>query len=118
MYGQGCERRPHVFPQEVYNFNLLPQPDHKRPGMINLQQYYLEAFEVKRAQELPNLDLRFKNKVVSVAPQGDGATLQVETPDGIYSIETDWLVVADGARSNIRRMMALDIEGKIFKDRF
>ncbi len=104
--------------QEVYNFNLLPQPDHKRPGMINLQQYYLEEFEIKRAQELPNLDLRFKNKVVSVAPQGDGATLQVETPDGIYSIETDWLVVADGARSNIRRMMALDIEGKIFKDRF
>jgi len=104
--------------QEVYNFNLLPQADHKRPGMINLQQYYLEEFEVTRAKKLPNLDLRFKNKVVSVTPQGDGATLQVETPDGIYSLETDWLVVADGARSGIRRMMALDIEGKIFKDRF
>ncbi len=104
--------------QEVYNFNLLPQADHKRPGMINLQQYYLEEFEVKRAQELPNLDLRFKNKVVSVKPQGDGATMQVETPDGVYTLETDWLVVADGARSSIRRMMNLDIEGKIFKDRF
>jgi len=104
--------------QEVYNFNLRPQPDHKRPGMINLQQYYLEEFEVKRAQELPNLDLRFKNKVVSVTPQGNGATLQVETPDGIYTLETDWLVVADGARSGIRRMMNLDIDGKIFKDRF
>ena len=45
--------------QEVYNFNLLPQSDHKRPGMINLQQYYLEEFEVKRAIERPNLDLRF-----------------------------------------------------------
>lgn len=104
--------------QEVYNFNLLPQPDHKRPGMINLQQYYLEEFEVKRAAELPNLDLRFKNKVVAVMPQGDGATLQVETPDGIYTLETDWLVVADGARSGIRRMMGLEIEGKVFMDRF
>jgi len=104
--------------QEVYNFNLLPQADHKRPGMINLQQYYLEEFEVKRAQELPNLDLRFKNKVLSVTPQGDGATLQVETPDGVYTMEADWLVVADGARSGIRRLMNLDIEGKIFKDRF
>ena len=46
------------------NFNLLPQPDHKRPGMINLQQYYLEEFEIARAKELPNLDLRFRNKVV------------------------------------------------------
>ncbi|WP_114969082.1 FAD-dependent oxidoreductase [Rhodoferax ferrireducens] len=104
--------------EEVYNFNLRPQDEHKRPGMINLQQYYLEEFEIKRAQELSNLDLRFKNKVLSVSPDGQGATLQVETPDGIYSLETDWLIVADGARSGIRRMMNLEIDGKIFMDRF
>ena len=104
--------------EEVYNFNLRPQDDHKRPGMINLQQYYLEEYEITRAKTLPNLDLRFKNKVVSVTPDGDGATLQVETPDGIYSLETDWLIVADGARSGIRRMMNLEIDGKIFMDRF
>jgi 3-(3-hydroxy-phenyl)propionate hydroxylase len=104
--------------EEVYNFNLRPQDDHKRPGMINLQQYYLEEYEITRAKELDNLDLRFKNKVVSVNPEGDGATLQVETPDGIYSLETDWLIVADGARSGIRRMMNLEVDGKVFMDRF
>jgi len=104
--------------EEVYNFNLRAQDDHKRPGMINLQQYYLEEFEIKRAQELPNLDLRFKSKVLSLTQDGQGATLQVETPDGIYSLETDWLVVADGSRSGIRRMMDLEIDGKIFMDRF
>jgi 3-(3-hydroxy-phenyl)propionate hydroxylase len=60
----------------------------------------------------------FKNKVVSVQPHGNGATLQVETPDGIFDIETDWLIVADGARSPIRRMLNLEIDGKIFMDRF
>ncbi|MDO8771393.1 MAG: FAD-dependent oxidoreductase [Burkholderiaceae bacterium] len=104
--------------EEVYNFNLRPEDDHKRPGMINLPQYYLEEFEVTRAQELINLDMRFKNKVVSVHPDGNGATLQIETPDGIYSLDTDWLIVADGARSSIRRMMNLEIEGKVFMDRF
>jgi 3-(3-hydroxy-phenyl)propionate hydroxylase len=104
--------------EEVYNFNLLPQPDHKRPGMVNLQQYYLEEFLVTRAQQLPNIDLRWKNKVVSVQQGVDKVTLQVETPDGIYAIETDWLIVADGARSSIRKMMNLEIEGKIFMDRF
>jgi len=104
--------------KEVYNFNLLPQPDHKRPGMINLQQYYLEEFMIRRALELPNLDLRFKNRVVSVAPRADGVALQVETPDGIYAIDTDWLIAADGAKSSIRKMMNLEIEGKIFMDRF
>ena len=103
---------------EVYSFNLLPQPGHKRPGMINLQQYYLEEYAVARARELSNLDLRFCNKVVAVQADGRGASLQVETPDGTYSLQADWLVVADGARSPIRRMMNLDIEGKVFKDRF
>ncbi len=103
---------------EVFNFNLLPQPDFKRPGMVNLQQYYLEEYEIKRAKELPNLDLRFCNKVVSVSPESNGATLKVETPDGIYTLETDWLIVADGARSSIRRMLNLEIDGKVFMDRF
>ena len=104
--------------EEVYNFNLQPQADHKRPGMINLQQYYLEEYEVRRAKELSNLDLRFKSKVVSVDSDAQGATLQVETPEGSYTLETDWLIVADGARSSIRRMMGLEIDGKVFMDRF
>ena len=103
---------------EVYHFNLRPQDDHKRPGMINLQQYYLEEFLIRRARELANLDLRFKNKLVSLSQDAEAVTLQVQTPDGIYRLQTDWLVAADGARSGIRRMMGLEMEGKVFMDRF
>ncbi|BAL26640.1 FAD-dependent oxidoreductase [Azoarcus sp. KH32C] len=104
--------------QEVFNFNLCPEPDHHRPGMINLQQYYLEEYLVRRAQSLENIDLRWKNNVIAVTDHGDHVSLRVETPDGAYSIDADWLIVADGARSPIRHMMGLDIEGKIFMDRF
>ena len=38
--------------EEVYRFNLVPDVGHKRPGMINLQQYYLEETLVSRAREL------------------------------------------------------------------
>ena len=103
---------------EVFNFNLCPEPDHHRPGMINLQQYYLEDYLVQRARKLPNLEMRFKNNVISVVPGDDKVTVRVETPDGPYSLTTDWLVVADGARSPIRTMLGLDIDGKIFMDRF
>ena len=44
--------------------------------------------------------------------------LQVETPDGLFAIEADWLVAADGARSPIRRMLGLEVDGRIFMDRF
>ncbi|MDP1613878.1 MAG: FAD-dependent oxidoreductase [Sulfuritalea sp.] len=104
--------------QEVYNFNLVPEPDHHRPGMVNLQQYYLEEYMATRAASRPNLELRWKNKVVSVTRTGKTVTLKVETEDGFYTVETDWLIAADGARSPIRRMLGLEVEGKIFMDRF
>jgi len=109
--------RTFVREREVYSFNLRPQPDHKRPGMINLQQYYLEELLVKRC-EAAGVEPRWKNKVTAVEPQADGARLTVETPDGSYTIAADWLVVADGARSPIRNQLGLDVEGKVFTDRF
>ncbi|TVT78655.1 MAG: FAD-dependent oxidoreductase [Denitromonas halophila] len=103
--------------EEVFNFNLCPEPDHHRPGMINLQQYYLEEYLVKRAMEV-GVELRWKSTVIAVNPGEDTTGLRVETPDGVYNLEADWLVVGDGARSSIRTMLGLDIDGKIFMDRF
>ncbi|MEI6025356.1 MAG: FAD-dependent oxidoreductase [Betaproteobacteria bacterium] len=104
--------------EEVFQFNLLPEAGHERPGMVNLQQYYLEEYLVKRAQALPALQMRWEHKVTAVQPDADGATLSVQTADGSFTLRTDWLVVADGARSPIRRLLGLDIEGKVFQDRF
>ena len=103
--------------QEVYRFNLVPDAGHKRPGMINLQQYHLEEALVQRAQEL-GVDLRWKHTVAGVEALENGARVSLETPDGAFDIEADWLIVADGARSNVRRQLGLDIEGHVFKDRF
>lgn len=102
---------------EVYQFNLVPDAGHKRPGMINLQQYHIEEMLIARALEL-GADIRWQHKVTAVTRHDDHATLTVETPDGSFDIEADWLVVADGARSPIRRHLGLDIEGRVFQDRF
>ncbi len=103
---------------EVFNFNLLSEAGHRRPGMVNLQQYHLEQLLVERAMALPNIDLRWLHKVVEVTPQADGATLQVQSQTGPYTLRCDWLIVADGARSPVRRMLGLDTEGQVFQDRF
>ena len=103
---------------EVFSFNLLPEPGHRRPGMVNLQQYHLEQLLVERAQALPLIDLRWQHKVLDVKPDDSGATLDIETPDGRYTLRTAWLVVADGARSPTRRQLGLDTVGRVFQDRF
>ena len=103
---------------EVYRFDLLAQPDHQFPGMVNLQQYYLEEYLLRRAQQLSCLEIRWQNKVAAVTRDDAPAEVEVQTPDGSYRVSCDWLLVADGARSPIRRMLGLDIEGRVFQDRF
>jgi 3-(3-hydroxy-phenyl)propionate hydroxylase len=103
---------------EVYRFDLLPQPDHQFPGMVNLQQYYLEEYLLRRAQQLSCLEIRWQNKVVAVTREEASSEIEVQTPDGSYRVLSEWLLAADGARSPIRRMLGLDIEGRVFQDRF
>ncbi len=103
--------------RKVYEFNLLPEDGHKRPAFINLQQYYFEEYLVHRARAL-DIDIRGKSKVTSVAPGEDHVILDVDTPDGPYRIQADWVIACDGAGSPTRSMMGLDFVGRVFEDNF
>src|SRR6202012_3107438 len=47
----------------LYQFDLLPEEGHKRPAFINLQQFHAEAYLFDRVEVLPEIDLRWRNKV-------------------------------------------------------
>ncbi len=105
--------------RELYDFDLLPEAGHRRPAFINIQQYYVEAALAARAASFPDLiDLRWSNRLAAVAPRADGASLTIDTPDGPYRLEADWLVACDGSRSPTRAMLGLDFAGEVFDDRF
>lgn len=104
--------------EEVWTFDLQPDPGHKMPAFVNLQQYYVEEYLVARAMEFPGLiDLRWKNKVTGLE-RSDHVVLTVETPDGSYTLEADHLVACDGAKSDVRGMLGLDFDGELFEERF
>ena len=104
---------------EVYQFDLLPEEGHKFPAFINLQQYYVEEYLVERARDFPHLiDMRFKNKVTDHQDNGDFVTLTINTPDGSYQLETDYLLACDGASSPTRQRMGLSFEGQTFNEQF
>ncbi|MEZ5871705.1 MAG: FAD-dependent oxidoreductase [Nitratireductor sp.] len=108
--------------REVYDFNLLPETGHKRPAFINLQQYHFEKFLVDRCRQLQaqgkKLEIRGNSKVTGFRDCDDHVSLDVETPDGPYTVEADWLIACDGANSPVRRMMGLDFVGRVFEDNF
>jgi 3-(3-hydroxy-phenyl)propionate hydroxylase len=108
--------------RKVYDFNLLPEDGHKMPAFINLQQYYFEEYMVNRVQALQAagkpIEIRGKNKVSAIGTHDDYVTLEIDTPEGSYNIEADWLIACDGAGSPTRRMLGKDFVGRVFEDNF
>ena len=104
--------------EPVYEFDLLPVKDQKNPGFINLQQYYAEEYFLDELEKFPNVEIRWKNEVVAVDPGAESVLVTVQTPDGSYNIETEYLLACDGCKSPVRDFMGLDFEGRVFEDNF
>jgi 3-(3-hydroxy-phenyl)propionate hydroxylase len=97
---------------------LLPEEGHKRPAFINLQQFYAEAYLVDRVEQLPEIDLRWRNKVIAAESRNDCVALTIATPDGSYQVHASFVVACDGARSSLRQMVGADFAGQVFEDQF
>ena len=112
-FGNSYYRGQRVFRMEA------PVDEHDRfAPMTNLQQQYLEQHLVAAAQAQPLIELRWGNKVIDIEQRLDHAVLQVDTPGDVYSLEADWVVAADGARSGLRSMLGLKLEGASYEGRF
>ena len=108
--------------RDIYEFDLLPEDGHKRPAFINLQQYYFEEYLFNRVQELAaagkEIEIRGRNRVEAIGAHPDHVRLEIETPEGSYELQADWLIACDGANSPTRRMLGLDFVGRVFEDNF
>ncbi|WIY26535.1 FAD-dependent oxidoreductase [Parasedimentitalea psychrophila] len=106
----------------VYDFNLLSEDGHQFPAFINLQQYYFEEYMVNRVREMQAkgapIEIRGRNKVSAIGTHPDHVTIEIDTPEGSYNLEADWLIACDGAGSPARTMLGKDFVGRVFEDNF
>jgi len=107
---------------QLFAFNLLPEEGHRNPAFINLQQPYFEKFivdEIRAAQAAgAPIELRGRNRATGLVVHDDHAVVDVDTPDGAYQLQADYLIACDGARSPLREMMGLSFDGRVFEDNF
>ena len=107
---------------KIFDFNLQPEAGHRNPAFINLQQPYFEKYlvdAIHKAQENgAPIEIRGRNCVTALENHGRYSTLTVDTPDGPYQLEADYLIACDGARSPLRDMMGLSFDGRVFEDNF
>ena len=102
----------------VYSFDLLGESGHRRPAFVNLQQYYAEGFLSDAVARQPGIDVRWHNRVIGIDNTLDGVHITVETPDGSYAIQADYVVACDGSRSPVRTLLGVESTGHSFRDRF
>lgn len=104
--------------QTVFRMEAPHDADDRFFPMLNIQQQYLEEYLIDACNASPLIELRWGNKVAAVASQDDHVRITVDTPEGEYLLETDWLVAADGGRSDIREGLQLKLEGASYEGRF
>ncbi len=104
--------------REAYAFDLQPQPGHRLPAMLNLQQCEVEQRLVEACALRPEVELRWKHELIGLTQTDQGVQLDVRTPDGLFEMRADWVVACDGARSPTRTLLGIPFVGQAFEDRF
>ncbi len=64
------------------------------------------------------VELRFRHELLSFSQTDDRVSLSIATPDGLQTLETDWLVGCDGGRSTVREALGLALEGSSYAERW
>jgi 3-(3-hydroxy-phenyl)propionate hydroxylase len=102
----------------VYRLEMPHSPNDKFLPMYNLQQQYVEQFLHDAVAKCQLIDMRWSSEVRSVTTPTDGATLSVTTPRGDYTLLSDYVLAADGARSPMRSFMGLRLQGDNYEGKY
>lgn len=104
---------------EVLHFTMPQDENQKLPPMINLAQYHIEQFLLDAALRQPDLiDIRWQTRVTAVTDKASGVALELDTPEGGYALEADWLLACDGGRSAVRDALGLQLQGTSYEGRY
>ncbi|GCL64621.1 FAD-dependent monooxygenase [Pseudaquabacterium pictum] len=104
--------------QRVFRMEAPHDDDDRFGPMLNIQQQFLEEALIDACAATGLVDLRWGNLLTQVDQQPDHACLTIDTPEGPYTLQADWLVAADGGRSAIRSQLGLKMEGASFESLF
>lgn len=104
--------------RQILEFKMPDSDQEKYRPMYNLQQQYIEQFLWDAVEKEPLIETRWQSKVTGVEDTPSGVRLEVEDPHGSYAIAADYVLAADGARSQMRKMRGLRLKGDNYEGRY
>ena len=105
--------------QLLFSFSIAVPGEYKFPPFLTLPQYRIESMLHDHCKaSYPHVDIRWLNRVSGMSQTDDLVRIEVDTPEGGYSIDAEWVIAADGVRSNAREYLGVPFEGGGFEDNF
>ncbi|MBI1366703.1 MAG: NAD(P)-binding protein [Alphaproteobacteria bacterium] len=102
----------------ILEFEMPHGKDEKFFPMYNLQQQYIERFLWEAASARPEIEFRWASEAQDLRDIDNGVALRVADPGGAYEILADYVLAADGARSALREMRGLRLNGENLEGRY
>ncbi|MCZ6524675.1 MAG: FAD-dependent monooxygenase [Alphaproteobacteria bacterium] len=97
-------------PVATFDLGLLGE-DTAHPYRVQCEQWKLTRILYDLLEPLPQVEVRFRHRVLGAAQSDDWVTLRVATPDGVESLRGRYLIAADGARSAVRKSQDIEFAG-------
>ena len=92
--------------------------DTKFPFVVQCEQFKLAKIFLAKLQGEDTATILFNHDVTAIDHTPDGVTVTATTPDGVQTLEGDWLIGADGGRSVVRKSAGIAFEGFTWAERF
>ncbi len=103
---------------EVFRMEIPVDENDRFAPVINNPQQYWEEYLVDSAAASDLIELRWQTKLVGIDQTGEVVDARLDTPEGEYTLQADWLIACDGGRSVARRDLGLRMEGESYDGKF
>lgn len=104
---------------EVASFDMsLLEGETPFPFRLQLEQYEFTRIVKDKLALLPCADMRFAHEVTGFSQTDDHVDVEVTSAAGTETIRADFLVSAEGAHSQIRKLADIDYLGFTYDEKF
>ena len=100
-----------------WDLSLL-ENDTPYPFRLHLEQHRLTPIIHRLLQQYPNVQVLFGHRFERMAQHADHVVAELATASGSVSVRADWLVGADGGRSQVRKSADIEFAGYTWPERY
>ena len=88
------------------------------PYRLHLEQHRLTPIELDILRKEPAAEVHFLHRIIGFEHKADSVVARFESEGIPGKLEASWLIGADGGRSTIRRLLAVEFEGFTWPEQF